>query len=163
MIALIVVGVLFLLVAGGVGYVAYQASQDPNLRQAFEAAGDAIELVQEAQNADGMEELRNEGCDQALMLDLDKILDIAEKHSKDENFERPETDLDTVVVCNTKKSLACDELAEVYVDAADPSDGFIVIVQGPGAGEPRCRERFDDRGKSLGEFQGNVPVREIPQ
>jgi len=163
LIALIIFGVLFLIMASGVGYVAYKASQDPDLRQAFETAGDALELMQEAQNADGMEELRDEGCDQALLLDMDKILDLAEKASKDENFERPETELDQVVVCNTKKKMDCEEVAETYVDAADPSDGFIVIVQRPGAGEPRCRERFDEKGKSQGEFEGNVPVPKVPQ
>ncbi len=163
LIALIIFGVLFLLLAGGVGYVAYKASQDPDLRQAFEAAGDAIEIMQEAQNAEGMEELRDDGCDQALLLDMDKILDLAEKHTKDEDFERPETELQKVVVCNTKKKIDCEDVAETYVDAADPSEGFLVIVQRPGAGEARCRERFDKKGKSQGEFKGNVPVPQIPE
>jgi len=163
MIALIVVGVLFLATVGGLAFFFYRVSQDPNVKQAFEAAGDAIELMQEAQNAEGMEELRDEGCDQALLLDMEKILDIAEKHAKDGDFERPDSELRSVVVCNTKKSLDCDEVAETYVDAADPSDGFIVIVQRPGSGEPRCRERFDEKGKSQGEFEGNVPVPQVPE
>jgi hypothetical protein len=160
-IAIAVVGGLFLIVGGIGAYAAYQVYQDPDVKKAIAVIGDGVEIIQDAQGAEGTDELNDDYCRDAMVFDVDKLLDFAEEHSE-EDFDRPEVKVEKLIVCNAKKkNVECSDVAETYVDAASPKKNFAVIVNKKGGDQ--CQEHFDEDGESQGDFQGNVPIPDMPE
>lgn len=161
-IAIAVVGGLGLIVCGVVGFVFYRFSQDPDVKKAFSVVAGGVELIKDAQSAKGTKDLKALGCQDPMVFDVDKLLDFAEETTEGKNFKRPKAEVKKLVVCNAKKNLTCEEVAEEYVDAAHPKDEFAVVVNRASSSE-NCSERFDEDGESLGAFaSGSVPVPTVP-
>lgn len=162
-IAIAVVGGLGLIVCGIAGFIFWRVSQDPDVKKAFNVVAGGVELIKDAQSAKGTDDLKDLGCRDPMVFDVDKLLDFAEETSEGKNFKRPKADVKKLVVCNASKSLTCEEVAEEYVDAAKPKNEFAVVVNSTSATE-NCSERFDEDGESLGSFaSGSVPVPTVPQ
>ncbi len=163
-IALAVVGGLFVIGGGIAGYVVWSIAQDPDVKKAIGVVSGGLGLIKDAQTAPGTSELKRMGCQEALVFDVEKLFDFAEEHNPEKGkFKRPQADIGALVLCQTpKKKLSCEDIAEAYVDAAEPDEEFAVTVSHTDA-KRNCSERFDKNGKSLGSFaSGSVPVPEIP-
>lgn len=160
-IAIAVVGGLFLIVGGLVFYFAWSIYQDPDVKKAISVVGDGIEIIQDAQSAEGTDELKDKGCKEAMVFDVDKLLDFAEEHSEDE-IDRPDVKVGKLVICNAKKKkLDCGDIAEEYVDAASPNKPFAVVVNYKDSSQ--CSEHFDEDGEKQGDFaSGSVPIPPVP-
>jgi hypothetical protein len=159
-IALGIVGFLFLVGAGVVGFVVWRISQDPDVKKVVGAVKEGAKLINDAQNAPGTKELKKAGCEQAMVFDVDQLMSLADKFDAGTG-ERPKDMPGWLVVCNVKSGsdVSCDDLAEEYVDAAEPDDSFAVMVNETGKQQPGCSNRYDESGKKIGSFAGgSVPV-----
>jgi hypothetical protein len=159
-IALAVVGFLFVAGVAVVGFVVWRISQDPDVKKVVGVVKEGAKLISDAQNAPGTKELRAAGCEQAMVFDVDQLMNLAKEFDAG-TADRPKDVPGWLVVCNVKRGsdVSCDDLAEEYVDAAETEDGFAVMVNEQGKNQPGCSNRYDENGKKLGSFAGgSIPV-----
>lgn len=119
---------------------------------------DLANVTLEAQSAKGTTELKSLGCDPAMAIDIKRLTDavnrveaeIAKKEGRAPRPMKGTDDATTYVNCKAKagKSITCEEVMKTYVDAADPSDNFVVTVTD--GREASCAERYSPDGKRLG-------------
>jgi len=120
-------------------------------------------IMTDAAKAPGTKEMKAAGCDEAFVIDTDKLqkvvnkleAEIAKKESRD---PKPMEDLTKdgtafLVTCVVKKSdpPKCADIAKAYVEGGEPNEKFLVTVsKNSQSGEASCAEIFDKKGKSLG-------------
>lgn len=163
-IALGVVGVLLLIIAGTVIGVVYWVGQKvasspefEDLRKVAKVMKEGMAIIVEAQNAKGTKELRGAGCQQAMVLDLGRLEKLAEIFDAgappaDPNMPKK------IAICQLQSGSegpSCDEAAKVYVEAASPSGNFALVVQKAGQDQPKCSQLYDSGGKSIKEFDSS--------
>ena len=154
LLALLIVGGLFLVTSIGGGLWLYSEFGE------FMGAGkEMVEIAVEAEKAPGTKEMKAAGCDEALALDMKRLMAVMERFEKEiakrEGRKQKPLDLDVkeaqhVLVCKVKLGdpPACDKVAKAYADATSPQGNFLVSVEK--LGTAKCAERFDPKGKSLG-------------
>jgi hypothetical protein len=147
---------LFVLVFGGLaGYVALKSPQG---RKLVEAAKQSIGWIVEAQQAPGTAELREAGCDTALITSLgaateafrEFIPEQARKKLEDaETAQQLERVMLICVVTRMTVSLPeCSELAQIYAATIDsPPESYIVRVQRQGRNDVECQGIYDNEGR----------------
>lgn len=154
LLALLIVGGLFLVGSIGGGIWLYS-----EFGEFMGATKEMAEVVIDSQNAPGTKEMKDVGCDEAMALDIKKLMGVMERFEKEiakrENRKPKPMDLDVkeaqyALVCKVKLGDApsCDKIAKAYADATSPDGNFIVSVEK--LGSAKCAERFDPKGKSLG-------------
>jgi hypothetical protein len=155
---------LFVLVAGGLStYFFLQSEQGQKILQ---VAKDGAEWVTVASQAPGTEELREAGCEAAMISDAGSAVDIfmtliPEPGKQAEIREELEaqagqTSLDELllVICTLPRfnvnSPRCEELARTYGDAVSTAPlSFYVLVVAQGRDEPSCQGMFAPDGRLL--------------
>ncbi|MAE97199.1 MAG: hypothetical protein CL910_21320 [Deltaproteobacteria bacterium] len=144
-IVLVVLGLGMVLVcAGG----AYWLSQNEAFREGFES-------IAASQNAPGAQELRDLGCDQAMILDPAVFFRMAAGFSEEfgELGEEAESEdfPSLFVICNTGSgaTISCSQVAETYVGAVGRAEDSFMVQVASGGSDP-CQEVYSADGSSLG-------------
>lgn len=151
---MVLVGITVLGVLG-FGIAMWRVMSTPEGQQIWKAASGTMRLVQEAQNAPGAREVAKQGgCQQALVMDMEKMAELVESFQPDAGARKGVRDLEekTMVTCQvgfTKTPPSCEEIARIYVDAAHPKAPFRVTVQQQGSGKPACDRSYDESGATL--------------
>ncbi len=152
MVALIALAALGALALLGVGVAAFFFLRSDEGKKAVTAVGRGVKIAHDAQNAPGAAELRQLGCQSALIMDLD---DIAKSFDPDRNRNsRRMLYITCLVPFGVRTVPACDDAASEYVRAVGGTarSQFVVVVQKPFQSKPFCSELFDPQGASLGPF-----------
>ena len=154
--------VAFLALAFGVGTCMFMRSDTG--QKVIQAAKDGFTLINEAANAPGTSELRESGCEQAMVMPVDRMIELVGQVMPNarESIRRARLPGDgTVIVCQTRPDQnpmpSCTDIVRVYVEAVpEAPERFGVVVQDRGAREARCQgtygrdgtfiEPFDDKG-----------------
>ena len=139
----------------GVGIAVAKLMSTPEGKQIWKAASGTMRLVQEAQNAPGAKEVAKQGgCQQALVMDMDKMAELVENFTPDSGARENIRDMDekTMVTCQVGfagTAPTCEQIARIYVDAAHPTAPFRVTVQQQGASKAKCDRSYDEKGEPL--------------
>jgi hypothetical protein len=152
-VALAVVGGLALLAAGVVAFGAYRFATSEEGKVILSAVGEGARLLAEAQSAPGAAEVRGLGCDQAMVVDMDKIGTLVEQFDAG---KAPPGTFSKMVTCQIgyfeSKTPSCDDVARTYVAAAGPPPrGFAVSVSRQG-GEALCTTIHQPDGTKLADI-----------
>ena len=136
------------LICGGVfGYMAYRVSENPEARKAFRAMGAGYDLFKEMHNAPGAQELRDLGCNEAVIFEKDRINEIATM--MDENADTLEWDSVACIMHQDEPpaGLTCEKVAQTYGGVAKDQAQFMVsiMVQSSADGE-LCSGIYDSSG-----------------
>jgi hypothetical protein len=153
---------LFFVVAGGLAtYFFLQSDQGQKILQ---VAKDGAEWITVASQAPGTEELREAGCEAAMVSDAGSALDIfmtliPDPGKQDEireelEAEAGQTSLDEllIVVCTLPRFSVnpprCEELAQTYGNAVSTAPlSFYVLVVAQGQNEPPCQGMYSPDGR----------------
>lgn len=149
LIALLIIGGLGLVVCLVGGIVMWRASQNPDFQKVMGAVGKGAKLMMKGTKAPGTEALRAAGCEQAIVLSLDEMMQLL---SEFVDAGAPAGALSGMaVVCQVRTSVGaptCAELAKVYATAAKPAEPFSLSVRSSGDSEPSCDENFGPDGEA---------------
>jgi len=130
----------------------------------FGGMGEVAEVALEAQSANGTQQLRDEGCDQAYAIDaerLEKAVNRVEREiAKQEGRAAKPVDLskkaEFFVACSVAsgKGPSCAKVAKIYIDATSPKGNIVVQVSSNGqAKKSQCAERYAPDGTKLGSVE----------
>ncbi len=141
---------LLLLIVGGV--LLYKVLDSPEGRKIVSAVADTTKLTQEAMNAPGTAELRTLGCNQAMVIDTERMMAIMESFTPDAG--KTKLSEKTMVTCQmglmAKTAPSCEEVANGYLAAVPtPAGDFIVQVTMQGASKAKCLKRYSPAGVAL--------------
>lgn len=155
---------LIVMVAGGVA--TYLFLQSETGQQFMKVAQEGVEWITVASQAPGTEELRDAGCETAMVSDAASAFEIVSVLIPEEDKQaevRDELERDaggypldelTLVICTLPRfsvgSPSCDELARTYGSAVETyADSFYVLVMQQGQDEPNCRGVYTPDGTLL--------------
>jgi hypothetical protein len=114
-----------------------------------------MKIMKEAQTAPGTDELRKLGCDQAMVLDMQRLAKLAEGFN-DGGTPLPPDMPGKLVMCvvgDTSSAPTCTAAAKTYLAAVPtPTKRFAVTVEAQKNNKAQCSEVYDPTGKSLGQF-----------
>jgi hypothetical protein len=150
LIALAIVGGLVLLVVAVGAFGIYKFSQSKEGKMIFGVAGETIKIMTEAQAAPGAAEVRALGCDQGMVLDLEKMQKL---FSYLDASAPPSGEFSVMVMCQVgygnDKPPSCDQVSRAYRSAVGaPARGYIATVQKQG-GHAACSVLYDPSGKKV--------------
>ncbi len=169
MVALYILFGLGLLVVVGGGAAIYLFLQTEEGQRLAQGVKRGAEWVAVASQAPGTAELREAGCEAAMVSEAGEALDIIlttvfpEQEKRDEaraqlESEAGQANLDELllVICTlprfTTEQPGCDELARTYTNAVDRTpDSFYVMVMQQGQNEPSCQGIYSPGGQLLHE------------
>jgi len=144
--AAIVAGVLC--VTGiGAAVAVYAMATSKRGKTIIGAFTEGADEVQRAQSAAGTPELRAAGCENALVLHMEKFMEIASALDEDAGPPmKPHVEL--MIACTVEGSRAptCDALAKVYVDAVGVSGPAFMVQISPAHGSTICMETYAGSG-----------------
>jgi hypothetical protein len=155
----VVLGVgVFVLVAAGVASWLFLRSEQG--QRVLEAARQGVEWAEQAGRAPGTAELRESGCETAMVTSFDQMLDLAAEfvpeEAKSQVEENPLAE-ETLVLCLlggfSDAKVDCAEVARVYGAAVpDSPERFVVVVQKQGRTQVQCQGFFAPDGRFLGDL-----------
>ena len=155
--------VLLLLAIVIVGSCVYCVASNPDVRKMTSLMGESMKMTMAAAKAPGTQELRDAGCEQAMVMDMRGFWDKVEKiGTEDERFETPEkpaeewTKLTVICQFTREPSLTCEQAARVYVGAVpDPPEEFGLLVRVVAAPEVReaCQGVFGHDGSRIKDME----------
>ncbi len=169
MIALLIVGVLFL---AGIGVMALGAFLFARSKPGKEivdlvgkgarAVGEAAKVMEEASRAPGTREIRATGCRQAFAIDIDRLLKAIDQFDAGLPPAGAGSGPDLMLLCQVgviDAAPACDGVARAYVGAVGRAPGkFSVLVNRDQAKRSECGAIYDPSGARLADFHGSAPV-----
>jgi len=97
LIALAILGGLFLLGGVIVGVVLYGVATSEEGQKVMKLMGGGIQMAQKARNAPGAAELRGIGCDEAMVMDLREVKQLADELDARQQGKMPDDDV--MVTC----------------------------------------------------------------
>ncbi|MGI5860646.1 MAG: hypothetical protein ACOX6T_01165 [Myxococcales bacterium] len=150
LIALGVVGGVFLLGLLAVGILIWRVAASEEGQKAMKLIGGSVSILQKATTAPGTAELRKLGCEQAMVLDFKELRALIDQAKMKSNGPLP--DLLTVTCSIGRRSNrkpTCAEVSRTYLEAARPQEVFLVAVQSGPRDDPECVALFDASGKEL--------------
>jgi hypothetical protein len=140
-----------LLVGGLVAYGIHRVYQDPQLRNVAEAVEEGVDIMVEARTAPGTDELRELGCDEALVLDVDRMRKLMNRF--DAGVPPVQADEPKLwVTCQVGSfgaAPSCKRAALTFAGAARPTEPCEWLVEKTSDRETGCLEKFTRRGASL--------------
>jgi hypothetical protein len=148
LIALGVTGAVLLVLVILVVVVVHRAATSPEGRKVLGIVRDTARVVGESASAPGTKEIRDLGCDSAMVMDLGAWMKI---FALDGGTPRPAPELDLFVICGAgvfKTPPTCERVAEAYVTAVGGTarGPFQAMVQKQGRNRPLCAVCYDARG-----------------
>ena len=156
MIALIVVGGIFLLGVIVTGVLLYLFATSDAGKTAIKVIGDSTQLAEKGMKAPGAAEIRALGCEQAMVLDMqDFAIIVNDITDAGPDAGLPDELMITCQVGGFKTPPACDDIASTYVRAVGTAkSNFVVSVQRQGNNNQVCQVEYDSTGSSLGAWGG---------
>jgi hypothetical protein len=152
LIALAIVGGIFAVLALIIGVAVYQFAKSEKGSAIIDMVGQTKDMVEEGMNAPGAAQVRALGCDQAVVMDMGKIIKLATKLF-DAGSENPlEKESSLSVICTIQMMGGtppeCDLIATTYVQAIGGTSAqpFNVMVQKQGNNKPICSGKYDVQG-----------------
>jgi hypothetical protein len=160
LVALYVVLGLGALLIAVVGIATWLFLRSEEGQQVLAAARQGIAWAEEAGRAPGTEQLRESGCETAMVTTFGRIFDLAADLLPAEQrgeVEASELADETLVLCMlgafSDKTADCGEVARVYGEAVpDAPERFVVVVQKQGRNQGQCRGFFAPDGRFLGKL-----------
>jgi hypothetical protein len=171
--------VLLLVIAGGFALLVlllallalgYFAST-PEGQKVVTVARETFGAMQEFQNAPGAKEVRALGCDQAMIIPMDRVMEIAAPFVDGGTAELPPGSPRLTITCVapwTASPPKCQAIADTYVRAVGgrAQGVFLVTTQRPGSQKPACTSMHSESGKLLrdatdGPGHGEAPAEEV--
>jgi hypothetical protein len=161
LIVLAVIGGLVLVVVAVISFGVYRFASSKEGKAVFGVLGDMTKVMAEAQSAPGAAEVRALGCDQAMVMDFEKMGSLFELL----DASAPSNDLSVMIVCQVGVMHAgtvpkCDDIAHTYVRAVKtPPRAFAVTVNhGSGTTAQACSAQYDPRGTKVRDLApGSTP------
>jgi hypothetical protein len=150
-------GVLLIVIAG-IGSWLFLRSEEG--QRVLEAARQGVEWAEDAAQAPGTAELRESGCETAMVTRFGQMLDLAAEflpeETRDGIEENPLAE-ETLVLCLlgvfSDAEADCGEVARVYgASVPDAPERFVVVVQKQGRSQQQCQGFFAPDGRFLGEL-----------
>lgn len=144
-IALLVLGGIFVLGLVGIGVATYLFMQRPEVKEVVGAMGGMF-------NAPGREELMQAGCDQAVVMDMSGFAKLAARdpNSLPKDVEMLKNSVFITCMVREEPTLDCAAVAKVYREQVSSTKQAHVVVQQPGRQEPICAARYDTQGQYAG-------------
>jgi len=154
---LIVLGLVFLI--GGValaGTCAWCLATNPEVRKAGALLGETMRMGVAAASAPGADELREAGCEEAMVLDMRRVTklteELADELDDDAKVQVPEEPWQQlVVVCQYrlgKPELTCEDVARTYGQAVpNAPEQFGAVVQAGFSGKNVCQGVYGPDGR----------------
>ena len=147
LIALAITGAVVLVLLILVGVAIHRAATSPEGRKVLGIVRDTARVVGESASAPGTKELRDLGCDSALVMDLNSWMKV---FGGDAGVPRPSGQLELFVICGAgvfKTPPTCERVAQTYIGAVGSARGpFQVMVQKQGRNKPLCAVCYDTGG-----------------
>jgi hypothetical protein len=147
--------------------VLWRLWQDPNVRNVARAVKEGTEIFVEARSAPGTDELREMGCDEAMAIDFDRVLKLAERFNDGGVTVPDEQQPDKLVMCQVRRANnapTCTAVASTYLAAAPRPKGNIwVMTQAQGSNERQCSRMYSPDGKDLGDAAAGLPAPTPPE
>ncbi|MFT3710471.1 MAG: hypothetical protein QM817_22840 [Archangium sp.] len=154
LIAVLAAGGLMLLVVVVSGIFLWRAASSEEGQKVMKAIGKGASLAAKGLNAPGAAEIRDLGCPEAFVLDMQDMRELIGIFDTDGGDPLSNIGPNTMVMCQGYGTLpTCDEIAAVYTPVKDrPRGEFVVLVQGKTSKVQQCSKRYADDGSSLGDF-----------
>lgn len=144
------------------GYYIYQRAEESPMARLL---GSGAELMLDAHDQPGAKTLRNVGCRQALVLNVDKLTELLTKLERPSPKPRAELP-DLLAVCRYEPEkaqasgadLTCNALATKLLERSTPGPDrtFALVVRPLDAdyqpGPPDCAGIYDAEGKRIGDY-----------
>jgi hypothetical protein len=159
LVAIGIVGPVLLIVilaAAGVGIAGFAGTEDG--QRFAEGVKNGYSLIVEATNAPGAQEMRDAGCQEAMVTTVSQLTTLVtafvpEGEGTDE-FAAMNQSQEILLFCQVQpwsKAPECGELARVYSDAVDPDPAQVVVmVQKQSQSDPVCSGYYAPDGTRLG-------------
>jgi hypothetical protein len=152
----VVLGLLALMaVTFGVGTCMFLRSETG--QKVVRTAREGITMAREATTAPGTAQLRDRGCEVAMVMAFNRIFDVLKEISPEAAEEAKSETMGgsgTLVMCQVPRGSNsapdCSEVAQIYSSAVpEPPERFGVMVQDSGGREPRCQGIYAPDGTFL--------------
>jgi hypothetical protein len=160
LIALAIVGGLVMLVVAVGAFGLYRLSQTKEGKMIFGVISETTKIMTEAQSAPGAAEVRALGCDQGMVLDVDKMQKL---FSYLDASAPPSGQFSVMVICQVgygeDKPPTCEQVSRAYHAAAGPpARGYVATVNKQG-GHAVCSVLYDPSGKKVRDMDAHsTPV-----
>ncbi|MCP4003962.1 MAG: hypothetical protein GY725_07180 [bacterium] len=130
-------------------------------QELVKGAQELVELVTQAQNAPGAEELRALGCDQAMIMDVGRMMQILGTLGGVDPPDLGEdvSDDTLMVLCSMNSSSAgaptCEQIASTYAAASNATQPFVIFAgeNEPESSEQACQGLYSPYGELLSELE----------
>lgn len=148
---LVVAGLVVVsVVVAGIGI--WRVMESPEGQKIAKVIGEGSKIAEEARTAPGTAELRKAGCQEAMVLDPERMADLMRELGDAGAAKKDVEGAPRSIVCQVAalgKAPTCDSLAAVYVGAAHPGVPFHITVQSQGGSKPSCVARYSPEGTRL--------------
>lgn len=153
--ALLVVGGVVMLV-GVVGVFAlWRAASSEQGQKVMKAIGKGAQLASKGINGPGAQEVRDLGCPEAFVLDMDEMMELIGIFT-DAGSAKDELGVGIMVTCQGSfgELPDCPEVARAYLTAKGrPPGDFVVMVKTKNQKKEQCVRRYSEAGDDLGDFK----------
>lgn len=153
LIALISVGAVVMLI-GLIGVFAlWRAASSEEGQKVMKAIGKGAQLATKGINGPGAQEVRNAGCPEALVLDMEEMMELIELFA---DGGMPSLGVGVMVMCQGSfgELPDCGEVAQAYLSAKElPPGDFVVLVKTKSQKGEQCSRRYSETGEDLGDFK----------
>ena len=149
-----------------VGFGIYRLSQDPDVRRMVSAASEGLSVYVEARNAPGADTMRELGCQDAMVIDTARLVELARTFESDGGTGFDEDPVSPMLLCQVgwRSELSCPEIVRAYVQAVpDAPDKVIVqisVVRITGD-KPRCGGIYARDGTLLEPLEETDELRDL--
>ena len=159
LIALAIVGGLAVLVMAVVGFGVWRFASSKEGKAIIGAVGEGAKIIAEAQSAPGAAEVRKLGCDQALVLDIERMAKLFEHF----DASAPHGSYSTMVICQVgvlhSDAPSCDQVASTYRAAVPAARPFAATVTRSGGHGEICSSLYDAKGNKVKDLpRGSTPT-----
>ena len=146
----------------GVGTCMFMRSETG--QKAIKTVREGISAISEATTAPGTQELRESGCEMAMVMAFTRMFEVLKEISPEVAQEASKQKMPgngTVVMCQIRAGATdapdCPDVARTYGAAVPkPPVSFGVMVQEPGSREPRCQGTYSPDGTYIGMVRHNI-------
>lgn len=154
LIALLVVGGLVLLGGAVAGFALWRLASSEDGQKVMKAIGKGASLATRGINGPGAKEVREAGCPEAFVLDMNEMMELVDLFS-DGGPSKP-LGAGVMVMCQSSVGALpqCEVVARAYVSAPGrPPGDFVVLVKTKNQNQEYCSRRYSETGEDLGPFK----------
>lgn len=135
-----------------IGVFAYRFATTEEGKALVSTVGEGVKIMSEAQNAPGAKEIRDVGCTQALVVDVERMGKLMDAGGDAVG------EFSKVITCQVGllgTAPTCDQLAKTYVHAAGkPPRGFMVTVTHQRHPQkPTCMKLYSPSGTKVRDLE----------